>query len=56
MKSAEKMLLFVVGILALVSFINHGSFHVQATPSGAGFGAGFGGGASGGGGSFVQYG
>lgn len=42
MKQVDGMLLVLVGVLALVAFLNHGSLSLGATPAGATFGVGYG--------------
>ena len=41
MKSVDAMLLALVGILAVVAFLNHGSLSLSSTPQGASVGVGY---------------
>lgn len=43
MRQVDALLLVLVGLLAVVAFLNHGTLAVGASPSGANFGIGYGG-------------
>lgn len=41
MKSVDAMLLALVGVLAVVAFLNHGNLNLSSSPSGTAVGVGY---------------
>jgi len=43
MRAVDQLLLFMIAMLAVVAFLNHGKFGIGTDPSGAKFNVGYGG-------------